>query len=140
MTLPSALFRQVHGTPSRKRVVLRGKSLELQIAFDGENVAFDQFRNTLVVPDENNDAGVAEEEKEDEDIEDDESESGESQESFAPASTGAESDVFAQSPSNENFAMGEPCYADDAAQSDAGSPKPDRIEVGTDSTSTTVRR
>lgn len=42
---------QVHGTPSRKRVVLRGKDLELQIAFEGENVAFNQFRDTLVVPD-----------------------------------------------------------------------------------------
>lgn len=35
--------------------MLKGKDLELRIAFDGENKAFEQFRETLIVPTGNND-------------------------------------------------------------------------------------
>lgn len=53
-------------------MLLRGKDLELQIAFDGENAAFDQFRDALIVPDTGVEAGAEGEagagEDEDEDV------------------------------------------------------------------------
>lgn len=48
-------------------MLLRGKDLELQIAFDGENAAFDQFRDALIVPDTGVEGGAEGEAGEDED-------------------------------------------------------------------------
>lgn len=47
-TAPNVSGFQIQGTPSKNRVVLRGKELELRIAFEGQTQAFTQFRDTLV--------------------------------------------------------------------------------------------
>lgn len=42
------ILAQVQGTPSKNRVVLRGRKLELRIGFEGDANAFKQFRQALV--------------------------------------------------------------------------------------------